>query len=188
MLQETEEMKAPKAQSAFGNSLTAEKRKNNELCAIWEAKLKAVPLFDGNHHNAKGLLQQKQYFLQAKELMTEFEKIDFPVRICYSLESIARDLQMGIFTFPYNLNKTAKFLAKELTRNVEERIYFSNRDADQINDPNQKPYIIDKNELLEFIHQADELKPLFAEDPSQLESLANTINRLKELMTNSEIV
>ncbi|MBW6480022.1 MAG: hypothetical protein K0B37_11380 [Bacteroidales bacterium] len=107
MLQETKEVEAQKSQTTIDKPLASEVGKNQLLCTIWEAKLKAVPWFDGNHYSAQDLLQQKQYFLQAKELMTEFEKIDFPFRICYSLESIARDLQIRILNFPYNLNQSA---------------------------------------------------------------------------------
>ncbi|TVQ85012.1 MAG: hypothetical protein EA393_13975 [Bacteroidetes bacterium] len=180
MLQETEEVQAQKLQA----TLTTKEGRNQLLCKIWESKLKAVPWFDGKDQNVQGLLQQKQYFFQAKELMTKFEKINFPGRICYSLESIARDLQLRIFTFPYNFNKTANFLAEELTRTIEERIELLNSNPDQIIDPDRKPYIIDKNELLELLHHADELKLLFAEDSGQLESLTNILNRLKELIKN----
>ena len=109
MIQETEEVQYQKIQATLRKPLATEEGRNQLLCAIWEAKLKAVPWFDGNPHNAHDLLQQKQYFLQAKELMTAFEKIDFPFRICYSLETIARDLQIRILNFSYNLNQTVVF-------------------------------------------------------------------------------
>ena len=188
ILQQTKEVETPKSQSEIEGSKNPDMEKYNELCAKWEVKLKAIPRFNCNHYDAKGLLQQKQYFLQAKELMAEFEKTDFPFRICISLESIARDLQLRIFTFPYNFNKAANFLAEELTRTIEECIEFQNSETNQINNPFQKPNIIDNNELLELIHQADELKPLLAENSMQLQSLTNTINKVKKLMANSEMV
>ena len=188
ILQQTKVVEAPKSQSEIEDSITPNMEKYNELCAKWEVKLKAIPRFNCNHYDAKGLLQQKQYFLQAKELMTEFEKTDFPFRICISLESIARELQLRIFTFQYNFNKTANFLAEELTRTIAKWIEFQNSETNQINNPIQKPSIIDKNELLKFLQQADELKPLFAENSIQLQSLINTVNKLKKLMANSKMV
>ena len=184
ILQQTKVVEAPKSQSEIEDSITPNMEKYNELCAKWEVKLKAIPRFNCNHYDAKGLLQQKQYFLQAKELMTEFEKTDFPFRICFSLERIARDFQLRIFTFQYNFNKAANFLAEELNQTIEEWIEFQNSETNS----NQKPFIIDKNELLELIHQADELKPLLAENSMQLESLTNTINKVNKLMANSEMV
>ena len=188
ILQRTKEVETPKYQAEIEGSKAPDMEKYNELCAIWEARLKAIPRFNCNHYDAKGLLQQKQYFLQAKELMTEFEKTDFPFRICISLERIARDLQLRIFTFPYNFNKAANFLAEELTQTIEEWIEFQKSETNQINNPFQKLNIIDKNELLELMHQADELKPLLAENSMQLQSLINTVNKVRKLMANSEMV
>lgn len=188
MLKETEEVEAQKAQTTIKKPLASEVGKDQIFCDMWEDKLKAVPLFDGNHHNVSGLLQQKQFFLQAKELMTEFEKTDFTFRICYSLESIARDLQMRILKFPYNFNKTASLLAQEVTWSIEERIESLNKDRGWIMNPNQKTCNVDKNELNELRQQTDELIQLSPEDPTQIESLLNALNQLEELMANPAMV
>lgn len=187
MLKETEEVEAQKAQTPIDKSLASEVGKNQLFCAMWEDKLKSVPWFDGNHHNVSALLQQKQYFLQAKELITEFEKTDFTFRICYSLECIARDLQMRILKFPYTFNKTASLLAQEVTRSIEERIESLNKDRGWIINPNQKTCNIGKNELNELRQQTDELKQLSPEDPTQIESLLNALNQLEELMAKPAV-
>lgn len=185
---ETKPMEALNNQTALNPTFFMENEKNEELCAKWEARLTAIPWFDGNGHSVQELLQQKKIYHQAKGLMVDFKKTSFPVRICKSLENIARTMQTRIILFPHNLNKTAKIMAEELKYSIDQKNEIIEWSTEWESKSNLKKYLPNEAALMEITKQANELKLLFADDPAQIEPLLNALNRLKEQLKNMGFV
>lgn len=156
-------------------------QKTQELCREWEGKFRSIPYFEGTAHNAQTLLQEKEHFQKAKLVVDEYEKVVFEAQISITLESLCRDVKVRINEFQSKLSQTLSMLLQEVVQSIEERLEFLNRDTAWMQDSNQKPHIIGQNEIDTFLRRIDELRPLFSENPSEMESALNAISKLEEM-------
>jgi len=161
-------------------------QQNEELCKLWVDRFKGIPYFDGTPQNIPGLLQHKESFGKAQDLLAEYSQVAFTSQVTITLESIVTDTKMRVQQFPSRFAETTKLLIDEVGKQINDRIEFLNRDVDW-SDKNQKPYLIGKKEIDGFTQQIDELRPLFTDSSSSLESVLNALSKLMELNESRQL-
>jgi hypothetical protein len=177
------------AEAAIQSRQKAEEEKANaesnanaqELSREWEAKLRSIPYFDGAAHNVPALLEHKQSYSKALPVIEEYATIDFKGQQSITLESMARDIKSRIDTFKGNLTQTITAMATEIVGSIDDRIDFLNLDTAWKNDPDQKPYVVGKNEMEAFQLRIDELRPLYDDNRGAMESMNNAMSKLSDM-------
>lgn len=153
----------------------------DEMCRNWELKIRALPYFDGTPRNIPGLLFEQENFKKAQELLGEYQQMNFPGQKSISLESQVQEFGYRVQMFPSNFANTAISLAAEITSLIEERMTTLNNDKAWMSDPAQLPYFVGKNELDRFQEQIEEIRPLFNDNPWELESVTNALGSLSTM-------
>ncbi|MDD3567944.1 MAG: hypothetical protein PHT92_06040 [Bacteroidales bacterium] len=186
-LLEQEERANAQQKAEANREMEVRAQQNEELCKLWVDRFKGIPYFDGTPQNIPGLLQHKESFGKAQDLLAEYSQVAFTSQVTITLESIVTDTKMRVQQFPSRFAETTKLLIDEVGKQINDRIEFLNRDVDWISDKNQKPYLIGKKEIDGFTQQIDELRPLFTDSSSSLESVLNALSKLMELNESRQL-
>lgn len=144
----------------------------------WEEEIKAIPYFEGSIRNVAGLLNEREYFRKAAEVMNRFKAETFPGEKSATLTSRAADLQHRLDNFEANYSATIAEIAGEVTRTVEECIDVLNRDTAWLQQSDLKPRFTGTGELESFEEKIRELKPLFSENDLPFAKLKESYSRL----------
>lgn len=171
---EAAEIRKASEKLALAESLSA----NEALCREWEAEFRSIPYFGGTAHNVPGLLDEKQYFIKAKEVIERYSKVRFSAEKSITLENFARDVAQRINEFEANFDQTAAEMAGEILRDIEESIDFLNRDTAWVHQPELKPHFTGRRELEAFSSRIDEIQPLFDENAAPFEKLKHAYSQL----------
>ncbi len=176
------EQKQAAAQKARENQARQQAEQHaQELSRIWEEKLRGVPYFDGTSRNVQALMLEQANCKRGEEVLAAFKEVTFPGQPSITVESLQRDVESRIIGYRSNLPHTISLLADQLTRDIEDRIEFLNQDTAWQTNPTQKPYIISDSEMNQFVGKAEELKPLFEQNPEGMEAVTHAINQLTEI-------
>lgn len=151
---------------------------NEALCREWETEFRGIPYFGGTAHNLPGLLEEKQYFIKAKEVIERYSQVKFSAEKSITLENLARDVAQRINEFEANFEKTAAEMAGDILRDIEESIDFLNHDTAWIHQPELKPHFTSRRELETFSSRIDEIQPLFDENAVPFEKLKHAYSQL----------
>ena len=176
-----QELKEKEQQELKEKAIKEQEAKESEhLSEIWYNKLKEIPYFDGQTTYLPSLLEQKEHFNKATELMKLYEKSELKGQKSLMLESIESDIKSRIQLFPDNFNNSKSLIVNELIQNIQDKINFLKNDNSWQNDQNVTPYYYGKNELNEIKSKIEELKPLFYPLPTP-ENLQTTFRQLNDL-------
>ena len=178
---EAEEQQLASQKAGENQAQEQAKEQARELSKQWSEKLRAVPYFDGTSRSVDALLQEQNAYRQAQEVITAYKAVSFPAQPSITLESMARDIETRIREFPSKLAQTLQEMAQQITQSIEDRIDFLNQDTAWQNQPEGKPYVISTREMDQFTSQVEELRPLFADQPSGMESMTNALQQLTEM-------
>lgn len=158
-----------------------EREKHESLCREWETRLKQIPYFEGSAQNVPQLIDEKERFRQAVDLMAEYRNVVFIAEKPLMLESIERDLQHRIEQFPERLAETSSLLANRVVDEIEIHISQLNNDTAWKSNPDVLPYFVGKRDFDEITQHIEELRPLFAVNPQAMESINNALGTLHSL-------
>jgi hypothetical protein len=158
-----------------------EREKHESLCREWETRLKQIPYFEGSAQNVPQLIDEKERFRQAVDLMAEYRNVVFNAEKPLMLESIERDLQHRIGQFPERLAETAALLAGQVVEEIERHMNQLTNDTAWKSDPNVMPYFIGRRDFDSISEHIEELRPLFADIPQDMESINNALGTLHSI-------
>ena len=176
-----QELKQKEQQELKEKLIKEQEAKESEyLSEIWYKKFKEIPYFDGQTNYLPSLLEQKEFYNKAVELMNVYEKIESKGQKSLMLESIESDVKQRIQLFPDNFNNSKQFIVNELIQNIQDKIDHLNNDNAWQNDQNIAPYYYSKNELNEIKNKIEEWKPLFEPLPIT-ENIQTTFRQLNNL-------
>ncbi len=146
----------------------------------WYAKLKAIPYFDGSVMNIPGLLEHKDSYYKAFELLREFDALNFQGQKNMMLESLETDIRFRMKGFQENFARSSGELMGEVKKLITDKIEFLQKDVAWQSDPNINPYFVGQNDMKEIEQKIEELKPLF--DSSEgVEDIKNLLRQLLEI-------
>jgi len=139
-----------------------EKQKENDeqFSNQWYEKLRALQYFDGNAADISILLQHKETYYNAFEMLREFDALSFTGQKSLMLENIENDLRMRIKNFQSNFNTSASNIADVVKQKITSKLDFLKNDTAWQTDEKIMPYYIDKRDIEEIRKNIEELKPL----------------------------
>ncbi len=176
---EAREQEARNASAKQAEAL--EREKHEALCREWETRLKQIPYFEGSAQNVSQLVDEKERFRQAVDLMAEYRNVVIKAEKPLMLESIERDLQHRIEQFPGRLSETAALLANQVIEEIERCMNQLTNDTAWKSDPNVMPYYIGSRDFDSISQHIDELRPLFADNSQGMESINNALGTLHSM-------
>lgn len=144
----------------------------------WEDEIKAIPYFEGSARNILGLLDEKEYFRKASDVMNRYNAETFPGQKSATLESRVADLKHRMSNFEANYAATAVELADEIMQSIQQSIDVLNRDTAWLQQSDLKPYFTGSRELESFDQRINEIKALFDENDAPFEKLKHAYNGL----------
>ena len=124
---------------------------------------------------------------RSQVVLEEFANVEFSGQKSIALESIVADTKIRVQQFPHRYTETTKLLVGEVTKQINDRIEFLSRDNGWANDSNQLPYIIGKKEIDGFSQQIEDLKPLFDDPHTSLETVLSAFSKLFEENQNRKL-
>lgn len=158
-------------------------KEEEQFCNTWYKKLKSIPYFDGESTHISTLLEQKNSYYKAFELIKEFESQNFKGIKTKELENIENDIKMRISNFQEKYNNSVNLIVKEVKQKILDKLNLLKDDTTWQNDPKAQPYYLEKNNINELRNKLEELKPLFEDMtlPNELNSLFMQLMDLNEI-------
>ncbi|HQJ75594.1 MAG TPA: hypothetical protein PKW14_08440 [Bacteroidota bacterium] len=154
---------------------------DEKFCNLWYQKLKEIPFFDGESNNLSNLLDQKEHYFKAFELIKEFDSQNFIGEKTLELEKLENDIRTRIKNFQEKFNNSIKSIINQYKQEIIDKINILK------NDTSQTPVYLNKNEINDLRSKLDELKKAF-EPPAVPQELLDLFTNLMDLNESKKTV